>query len=204
MKRLRDFLQSIIYAGMKQHEPENRSADPAVSDRLLRPFERFLNGPGSADPLYVTNRTVGQRIRVGVLIAIPPLLVLGIGGAVIVHFNRSVRPKQPRQMSNAEIAAKMLPNLNDVSVYSNKDIDVMDVNVRQSEGGSISGTLRNNSDRPLDGIEVIFDLTNAMGSRRGAVSCKVAHIDAKGRARFETAIAQKDAAFAIVREIRVP
>jgi hypothetical protein len=202
MKSLRQLIQSIVYAGMKDHEPATKSEGPAVLNRFLRPFERFLNGPGSADPLYVTNRTVGQKIRLAVLIAIPPLLVLGIGG-VIVHFNRSVQRKPPKQVNNAEIAAKMLPDLSDVSVYSNKAIDVMDVSIQQSGTRRLTGSLKNNSDNPLDGVEVILDLTNAMGSRLGAISCKISHIQPRGRAKFQTEIAQKDAVFAIVREIRI-
>jgi hypothetical protein len=202
MNRLRRFIQSIVYAGLKDHEPASRASDEAGPNRWLRPFEQFLNGPGSADPLYLTNRTVGQRIRLGLLIGIPPLLVLGMAVGVIVHFNRSVTPAPPKQMSNAEIAAKLLPNLADVSMYSNKDIDVMDVKVQQSR--LVTGTLKNNSSHSIDGVEVIFDLANAMGSRRGAVSCKIAHLDAKGLANFEAAIAQKDAVYAIVREIRMP
>jgi hypothetical protein len=203
MKRLRQFIESILYAGMKSHEPADRGAGPATPSRFLRPFERFLSGPGSADPLYITNRTAGQKIRLALLIAIPPLLVLGLATAVIIHFNQSARPKPPAQMSNAEIAVKMLSNLSDVTVYSNKDIDVMDLAVHQSGGSRVTGTLKNNSDHAIAGVEVIFDLTNAMGSRLAAVSCKVARLEPKGRAKFETAIAQKDAAFAIVREIRI-
>jgi hypothetical protein len=184
---------------MKPGAPES-PAHEAPTDSSPGAVQRFLDGKASHDPFYLTNRTVAQKVRLGLLIAIPPALV--VAGVVYAVANRSVHVAPPRQLTNAEIAARMLPNLNEtIDLHSNPEVDVVDV-VVQGGRQRITGTLRNKTDRVLSGVEVIFDLTNSKGSRLGAVNCKVDRIAAKSSVAFQTQITQQDAAYAIVREVR--
>jgi hypothetical protein len=204
MKRLRELFESIVYAGMKPGVTPSKAPRLRWLGPLHEPIERFLNGPSSADPFYLTNRTVGQKVRVAALIAMPCLLVLVLVGMALASFNRAARlPAAPAQMSNAEIAAKMLPDLNkDLKLPTNVELEVVSVEVLHTGGSRLEGTVRNNTDHVITNAEAIFDLTNASGSRLGAVSCKIDRIEPKSLATFHGSIEQTAAAFAIVREVR--
>jgi hypothetical protein len=204
MKRLRQFFESIVYAGMKPGAPSAQKSSLRWLGPLQGPVQRFLNGSASTDPLYLTNRTLGHKVRLGLLICIPFALVLAfVGFAALGRFDDPDQlPPPTKQLTNAEIAAKMLPDLNkDLTLETNKELQVVEVEVQQIGGSRISGSVKNNTDHLITDAEVIFDLTNTGGSRVGAVSCKIARVEPKSTAPFQTAIPQADAAFAVVREV---
>jgi hypothetical protein len=172
VKRLRQIFESIVYAGLTPR-----------------------------DPFYLSNRTTAQRIRSASLIGIPCLAVLGgVALAAMGYFNSSSQlPPPAKPLSNAEIAARMLPNLNqDIRIETNQDLQVLDVVVGR---GRISGSVKNASTHVIGSAEVIFDLADARGSRVGAVSCKLARLAPGSSTPFLNPIAQADAAYAIVREV---
>jgi hypothetical protein len=204
MKRLRQIFESIAYAGMKPGAPASQSSLFRRLGPLRGPIERFLNGPASSDPFYLTNRTIGQKVRRGLLIAVPFAVVLaGVGLAALGIFDDSSQlPPPTKQLTNAEIAARMLPDLNKpVTLETNRELQVVDVVVQQAGGSKISGTVKNITSHAITGAEVIFDLTNQRGSRVGAVSCKIARVEANSSSQFQNLIPQADAAYAIVREV---
>lgn len=181
MNRLRKFFESIVYAGMTP------------------------GGAAPSDPFYLTNRSMGQRIRLAAVIAVPCLLVAtAIGLAALGYFDDST-PKAPPAptLTPEQVATKMLPNLDrDLKIDTNKEIEVPDVHVEKGAVTKLAGTIRNNTDRVMENVEVVFDLTDASGSRLGAVSAKVAKVPPKGTADFLFPVEQHEAAFALVREIR--
>jgi len=144
---------------------------------------------------------VGQRVRLGVLISIPFLMVLVlVGMAAAGKFNSArVMPPEQKQLSNAEVAQRMLPDLNkDLNLETNKEVQIANVVVG---AGKITGILKNNTDRIITDVEVVFDLASNTGSRVGAASVKVARIEPHGSAPFANPVPQQDAAYAIVREV---
>ena len=205
MNRLRKLFESIVYAGMKPGgaPPEKRMR---WLGPLAEPVTRFLDGGAApSDPFYLTNRTFGQRVRLAVVIAIPCLLVVGaIGLATMGYFDspQAAAPPAPT-LTPEQVAAKMLPNIDkDLKIDSNRDIGISDVHVEQGSSTKVAGTATNNTDRAVENVEVVFDLTDATGSRLGAVSTKIARIAPKGSAPFSFAVQQRAAAFALVREIK--
>ncbi len=202
MKRLRELFESIVYAGLK---PASGSAKPE-SKNWLGPLKgrlnRFLDGSASSDPLHLTNRTTGQRVRTAVLIALPVALLLGgVGMAAMGVFDSASQlPAPERALKPSEVASKILPNLKtDLQAYTNREVQVLDVVVAD---GKISGSVKNSTGRAMTDAEVDFDLTDARGSRVGAVNCRIPHIDANGSAPFQMNIPQADAVYALVREVR--
>ncbi len=172
MKYLRHIFESVVYAGMKPR-----------------------------DPFYLSNRTTGQRIRLAALIAIPFVAVLGgVALASMGYFNSSSQlPPPAKPLSNAEIAARTLPVLKqDIPIETNRDLQVLDVFVGR---GRISGSVKNATTRALGAAEVIFELTDARGSRVGAVSCRFTRLAPGSSTPFENVIPQTGAAYAVVREI---
>jgi len=176
MNRLRKFLESIVFAGM-------------------RPTE---------DPLYLSNRTIRQKIKLGVLIGLPLVVV---GALLLYALNEHKNPRQApaAQLTPEQIAQKMLPNLNgDLKVDSNRNLEVMDVHVQQGKPLRLTGEVRNKTSHAIQNAQIVFDLTDKLGSRLGAVSTTVARIEANASARFDFPIPQPNAAFALVREVDTP
>lgn len=202
MKRLRSVFESVAYAGMK---PQG-SAAPRPARRWLGPLrgpvERFLNGPGSSDPLYLSNRTRGQKVRLGVLIGLPCAMVLTfVALAALGKFDAAHLRRPPPVVSDAEVAARMLPGLSHgVAPRSDSGLEVLEVAVG---GGRIASTVRNVRDHAIVDAEVTFELTDGVGSRLGAVNCRLPRIEARATAAFHAAIPQTDAVRAVVREMHV-
>lgn len=200
MKRLRSVFESVAYAGMK---PQGSAAPRSALRRLgpLRgPVERFLNGPGSSDPLYLSNRTLGEKIRLGVLIGLPCAMVLALVTLAALGKFDSAHLSPPAQpLSDAELAVRMLPDLSQgLTPRSDSGIEVTEVAVGR---GRISGNVRNTTDRAVVDAEVTFDLTDAAGSRLGAVLCRIPRIEPRGTAAFQATVPQADAVRAVVREM---
>ena len=205
MNRLRKLFESIAYAGMKPGGTRQGKRMGWLGP-LAAPVTRFLDGGAApSDPFYLTNRTIGQRLRLAVVIAIPCALVVGaIALATMGYFDaaQTVVPPAPT-LTPEQVAAKMLPNIDkDLKIDSNRDIGVSDVRVERGSTVRVVGTATNNTGHSIDDVELVFDLTDVSGSRLGAVSTKVARIPAKGSAGFSFAVQQHTAAFALVRDIK--
>ena len=81
LKRFRQFIDSIVFAGLKPDAPREQ----AKRTRWLGPLRglagAFLLRPAPSDPLYLSNRTFDQKVKLGLAIAVPCLIVAG--GAVL-------------------------------------------------------------------------------------------------------------------------
>jgi hypothetical protein len=199
MKRIRDFLESIVFAGMKPGGQTAPKRQLKWLGPLRGPVERLLSGgPAPSDPLYLTNRTPAQKLKSWSLIAIP-CVVLALG---IVILSRSLQPPAPKPvkpLTAAEITAKLLPNLDqDIQLPPATDVQVIEIKV---EGSRLVGVVKNTTRREIAVTELVIDLTNAAGSQVGAVNAIVEKIPPSGTKDFQIAIQQRDAAFALIRNV---
>lgn len=202
MKRLRNFFESIVFAGMKPGSSAAKTDGMRWLGPLRGPIERFLSGGAApTDPLYLTNRTLGQRARLAAVVAVPLVLVLAaIYFATTGYLTPAEAPQQ--QLTPAQIAQKMLPNLDkNLEIKSNHELDVTDVHVEHGSPLKLAGVLKNNTGRAIRDAQLVFDVTDEAGSRLGAVSTTVERVDAKSSAPFSFSIPQPNAAFALVREV---
>ncbi|MGA7238282.1 MAG: FxLYD domain-containing protein [Bryobacteraceae bacterium] len=180
-KRIKQFVENLAYAGLK---PQG----------------------GPSDPLYLSNRTLGQKLTAWSIIGIPALVVLGGLGLVLFGFFDKDAPiaPPPAGLTNAQVAEKMLPDLNkDIHIESQHDLDVEDVHVVMGAPSHLVGIAKNTTDRPISTAELIFDLTDRNGSRQGAVSTEIKNIASKTSVPFQFAIESSAATFALVREVHV-
>jgi hypothetical protein len=201
-RRIRQFIDSIVFAGLGPGGSKGRSRGLRWLGPLRGPVERFISGgPAPSDPFYLTNRTFGQKVRLGILIAAPCLIVAGFFGlALLQYFKKSTPPPAP-ELTPAEVARRTLPNVDkDIQLAVNRDVEVVEVHVDHA-GSKLTGTLKNNTDRTV-GAEVVFDLVDEAGSQVGAVVGRVEQIAPQGKADFQFPIKQQDAVFALVREVR--
>jgi len=106
-KRFRNIFESIVYAGMKPN------ARPAQGAPVSKPglLARFLSGPSTSDPLYLTNQTFGQKARRLLLIVAPLVLVVAVAVAAIAILSPKTS-KAVKELSPAEVAARTLPAFN--------------------------------------------------------------------------------------------
>jgi len=174
--------------------------DNGIFGRLRRMLDRFLSGSAPTDPLYLSNRTFDQVFKRWLLVALP--LVLVAAGAVVVF--RTLRPSEPppaKVLTNAEIAAKMLPNLDQkIEVEGDKDLVVEDVHVDHAAEAKLAGTVRNTTHHEIRSAEIVFTVTAANGVQLSAVRVQVTGIPAGATVPFQTPVVP-NAAFAIVREV---
>ena len=199
MKRIREFLESIVFAGMKPGGKTAPNQQLKWPGPLGGPVERLLSGgPAPSDPLYLTNRTLAQKLRFWSLLAIPCVLVLGIA----FKLSRSLNPpeaKPVKEPTAAEITAKLLPNMDkDFHLAPSTDVQVEEIRV---EGSRLVGVVKNTTTKEIGVTELVIDLTNSAGSQVGAVNGIVEKIPPLGTKEFQIAIKQRNAAFALIRQV---
>jgi hypothetical protein len=194
---LRKFFDSILYAGLKPNVP---GKPPEQAKRKL--WDRILVGKTPVDPLYLSNRTWKQKLRMWLLAGSPVVIVLGA-----VLFGLMTRPntmdKPPSDLRPEEIAARtpILPK--DFTVSQNTDLQIVEVSVdKNSNPQAITGTLKNNTGRFYTSAELTFDLTDEGGSAIGGASVTLQKLEPHSSTPFRFPIPQHNAAFVLVRDAR--
>lgn len=205
-KRFKQFLETLAYAGLKPRG--GRAAQPAQQrpGSIRAWVESKLTKGGSSDPLYLSNRTLGQKLKSWSIVGVPVLVVLGGLGLVLFGYFDKDAPIAPPPvgLTNAQMAEKMLPDLNkDMHVESQHDLDVEDVHVVPGAPSRLVGIAKNTTGRPISAAELVFDLTDRNGSRQGAVTTELKNIASKTSVPFQFAIESSAATFALVREVHV-
>jgi hypothetical protein len=171
-------------------------------DAVARKLERFISGSGPADPLYLSNRTFGQKLRLGLLIGTPALAIVGLMVLALGNYFDPAPSPQKVAASTREPGAatsKILPDLQ--KTYRSESDSDCEVSEAAVAGGTLSGKVRNTTDRTVHVADLVFDLTDENGSALGAVSVKVENIAPHGLAPFHQTVDQRSAKTALVREI---
>ncbi|MCU1235954.1 MAG: hypothetical protein JWP63_3921 [Candidatus Solibacter sp.] len=203
MKRVREFLESIVFAGLKPSGQKTDAAQMKWLGPLRGPVERLLSGgPAPTDPLYLTNRPLSHKLRSWALVAVPCLLlVIGIG-YTLSSLMDPPEAKPQKEMTAKEVASKLLPNVDpNLKLASNPDIQVVEIAVHHDAGSRLVGAIRNTATHDVAAVELVVDLTDVTGSQVGGVSGTILKVPANSDKSFSIPIKQKDAAFALVREI---
>jgi hypothetical protein len=173
------------------------------ADAIARKIERFVGGSGPSDPLYISNRTVGQKARLVLLIGTPVLAIVGLMGLALGnYFDPAPSPQRAAAAASREagtLTAKVLPDLQKTyKSESDSDCEVSEASVGD---GTLAGKLHNNTDHIVHVADVVFDLTDEGGSALGAVAVKVENIAPGATANFRMTVEQRQAKTALVREL---
>jgi len=204
MKRIRALFESIVFSGLKPGAPPAQPNAEKWYAPLLAVWDRILSGGEQRDPLYLTNRTLGQKIRLWLMVAVPCLLVIGF---VAIMLSRNIfydPPDAPahKEMSAEEVSRKILPNIaKNIQIETNHDVEVVEVHVDQTHPMKVSGSIRNNTASTVTAVDIIINLTDSIGSQLGAVNGRVENLPPKAVKTFEFPIEQRNAAVALVREV---
>jgi hypothetical protein len=201
-KRLKGTLESIVFVGLKPSGAKPESKKIKWLGPLSGPVERFLSGPAPTDPLYLTNRTFGQKARSWILIGLPLMILLVGLGVTMSSLIDPPEVKPVPEPSAKEIAARILPNISkDIRVEQNNDVEVVEVKIDHENGSRLTGVIRNVTNHDIANARLVVDLTDINGSQVGGVEAKVENIPPSKTKPFSLTIAQRNAAFALVREV---
>jgi hypothetical protein len=198
MAGLRRVLESIVYAGLKPNVP-GKSPERGKMRTL---WDRILLGETPSDPLYLSNRTWKQKLRMGLLVGSPLAIVLGVVLYALVTPPR-MSDKLPSDLPAAEIAARTQIIPKDFTVSQNTDLQILEVSVdKTSSPHTLTGVLKNNTGRYYSVAELTFDLTDEQGSAVGGASVKVQKVEPHSATPFRFPIPQRNAEFVLVRDAR--
>ena len=181
---------------------KEQGLNPWVGRQRARIDSWISGGAGPSDPLYLTNRTWGQKLKTWSVVAVPLLILLG---GVALTLSSLVNPPETKPVADltaAEVAAKVLPNLKDLKVESNRSLEVMEVRVvRSGNVTKMVGLVKNLTTHEIATAEIGCDLTDSGGTQLGSVSVLVEKIPASGTKQFELDLKQTETAFVLIREI---
>jgi hypothetical protein len=203
---VKKFIDSVLFAGLKPRTPGQEPGAPANRGLLRRLWERadkWASGVAPDDPLYLSNRTWKQKLRAGLLLGIPGLLVAG-GLALVFGKVLIPKPSLPqKELSTADIMAKVLPNVEKtVNIERYTDAEMLEIFVdKAAVPPKLRGKLRNNTDHRLS-VEFVADLTGSDMTRLGAVSEQVMNIPANDSVLFDFSLNPTVADTVVVREMR--
>ena len=202
IKRFRRFIDSVVFAGLKPEAPKEQAKRLPWLGPLRGLLERVLLRPAPSDPLYLSNRTFDQRVKVGLVIAVPCLIVVCVMALGLRHFFHAQGPGPAREISGAELAKKLLPDMEkSIKIEVNKDVQVLDAHVEREGGMKVVGTIKNNTGRLIHTTEIVLNLADTMGSQLGAVSARVDNLAPNATASFQIPIEQTEAVIVLVREV---
>ncbi len=170
---------------------------------LSGPIERLLaGGPAPSDPLYLTNRTLSQKVKLGLLIGVPCLVLAVVVVGMLTNSFDFAEPAPAHEATAAEVAAKLLPKMDpNMRIQTDKEVEVVEVRVEHGTQTSLVGSLKNTTNHDINVAEAIFDLTDNGGSQLGGVSATVENLKPGATGSFRVPIQQAAANFALVREI---
>jgi len=165
-------------------------------------FDRLLAGRPSDDPLQVSNRSAGQRAGLAFLIGLPFLLVI----AVIVLVMPGKPPTVEHDvLSSEQIAERMLPGIDKMKVETNRDVEVTEAHVEKTGAAvAIAGSVRNNTNHAISGVEINLQVADEDGSILGILSQRFEKLAPASTAKFRTAVPYKTAYIVIVRDVKTP
>ncbi len=203
MKKVREFFEKVAYAGLKPSGQKPEARRDTGWGRVRTKIDAFLaGGPAPSDPLYLTNRSFGQKAKPWLIVGIPMLILLGAIGISLSNILEPPEAPPVAEPTAKELSAKILPNLDaNLKIASNNDVEVVEVRVEHTGGSKVVGSVRNNTNHEIAAAHMVLDLTDTKGSQVGGVEVQVESIPASKVKAFSMPIAQHTAAFAIVREI---
>jgi hypothetical protein len=184
--------------GKSPLDPLRKLVDP-----LRGRIEIFLSGSAPSDPLYLTNRTWRQKLKIASLIAAAALLLIALVTIGITD------PFRFRKVDAYQGAAAEAPPPAAVPqqrpsdpILASEGLEVLNIRIaRDASPPVVTGTVHNNSDRKVDSAEVSYYLANTKGSIVGTDSTGVANLAAHGSVSFRMPLKIAQAEYVIVRDV---
>jgi hypothetical protein len=194
-QRLKESVERLIFAGLKP-DAEVEAAKKSKIKSLMQSAEDLASRGMQPDKKPLPGpMTLGHKITI-----VAGVLLVGVFVYLLVSVLRHPA-EQAESTAPAPPPVEIVPK--GFKVDKNKDLEVVEmVFKKDKEPKEITGTLHNLTDRPFDKCEISFDITTKAGEQLGGASTTVNHLEPHGSAKFRIPVLQKDAGFAMVRELR--
>ncbi|MGA2588771.1 MAG: FxLYD domain-containing protein [Bryobacteraceae bacterium] len=176
-------------------------AEKSWLDHLRRRFERFLSGRAPSDPLYLTNRTWKQKLRLAAVIGVP---VLVLGALVIVTSTNGLHfgTVNPYEHTLAE-AALPAPKQTSDPKLAPADLEVINIRIAKDINPPVvTGTVRNNTSRKINSAEVTYYLADNSGSVIGTQTTSVPNVGPHDSVSFQAPLKMAEAGYVLMRDVR--
>jgi hypothetical protein len=198
--RIRRFVESVVYAGLNPASGPRQSKGAGRFAPFRERLDKFISGGRPRDPLYLTNRTWSQKLRLAAVVATPCLIVAGIVGLLL---NGVFRPKTapPKELTAADMIAKVLPGVGETKIEKNADAEVAEVTVDRQGAGHVVGVLKNKTDHVIS-VDLVLAFVNGNGSRVDTNAFRVKNAPAGSLFPFSFPLRTPDAVHVFVMEIR--
>ena len=185
-------------AGKSQFDPLRKRFDP-----LRERMEIFISGRAPSDPLYLTNRTWQQKLKIAALIVAPVLLLIvlvTIGATNPLRFHKVEADQRPPVEAPPPPAVPQKPLSGPVSAST--DLEVVNIRIaRDAHPPVVTGMVRNKTNRKVDSAEVSYYLADTKGSLVGTDRTDVANMEPHGSVTFRMALKIPNAQYVFVRDV---
>ena len=185
---------------------------PAEKPQLDRPvgfieglrgrIELLISGRAPDDPLYLTNRTWQQKVRLASLIAAPIVVLCAlvmIAATDVLRLHKVDPYDHPsNDATAAAVPQKRLPD----PVLAAADLEVVNIKIaRDARSAVVTGIVRNNTGEKVDSAEVSYYLADTDGSLVGSDTTDVANVQPHGSVSFRIPLKVAKAEYVIVRDV---
>ena len=190
-------MKSGMPAGKSQLDRLRKRLDP-----LRARIEIFISGRAPNDPLYLTNRTWQQKLKIASLIGVPVLVLIALVtiGATNLFRSNQADPYDhpPTEAPQAAVPQKRLPD----PILAPADLEVVNIRIaRDPHAMMVTGTVRNNTNQKVDSAEVSYYLADTEGSLVGTDTTDVANVEPHGSVTFRMPLKVAKAEYVIVRDV---
>jgi hypothetical protein len=171
-------------------------------DPLRARIEILLSGRPHSDPLYLTNRTWRQKLKIASLIVAAALLLMAlvtIGVTNPFRFHKGDAYERPVAEAPPPAVQQQRPP---DPVLGAEGLEVVNIRIaRDARPPVVTGTVRNNSDHKVASAEVSYYLANTQGSLVGTDTTGVANLAPHGSVSFRMPLKIAKAEYVIVRDV---
>lgn len=171
-------------------------------DSLRVRFDRFISGRAPSDPLYLTNRTWQQKLKIAGLAAIPVVILVAlvlIGATDVFRVQKADPYEHPLAETQPSTPREPLPE----PKIAAADLEVVNIHItKDAKAPAITGTVRNNTNAKVDSAQISYYLADHGGSLLGTDTADVRDVRAHGSVAFRIPLKMANAEYIIVRDVR--
>ncbi len=177
-------------------------AEQSWFGNLKKRFDRFLSGSAPSDPLYLTNRTWKQKVKVASMIGVPILVLIAlvlIGSTDVFRFSKVDPYEHPlKEAPQPALAVNKAPE----PKLAPSDLEVINIRIAHDvKPPVVTGIVRNNTGRKVDSAEVSYYVADEGGSLMGTETTSVQNLGAHSSVTFKAPLKTANAGHVLVRDV---
>jgi hypothetical protein len=194
-QRLKDSVERLIFAGLKPDAAVEAAKKSKIKSLMQSAEDLASRGLQADEKPLAGPMTLGNKLTI-----VAGVLLVGVFVYLLVSVLRHPA-EQTESTGPAPAPVEIIPK--GFKVDKNRDLEVVEMDFKKDkEPKEITGTLHNLTDRTFEKCEVSFDITTKTGEQLGAASTTVNHLEPHASMKFRIPVLQKEAGFAMVRELR--